>query len=371
MRIGLNPGDRLFWPGRAGRYLAYRGTPADFGAYLEQVLADSGATDLVMLGDGRTHHRAAIAAIRASGRAITPWIVEQGYLRPGLILVETWGTGGRSRIPAAFKGQDTDALPDPAPAPGSFLRYAAFDVAYHLANVTMGPLFYPRYRHYALDSPVAEWRGWIGKALAARGRRRDTETGLARIAAHRGPVFLMPLQLDTDFQLRDHGTGRSQAEELEAIIASFRNHAPENALLVVKEHPLDNGLRRWGHRTRTLARGYGTGGRVVFLAGGRVEDLFPRLSGVVTINSTVGLSAILAGIPVKVLGRAIYDRPGLTHRGTLDTLWHRPEAPDADLAGRFRRYLRYHYHVPGAFDGPDALTGAENVAQFIAGEWPE
>ncbi|TDX31833.1 capsular polysaccharide export protein [Rhodovulum visakhapatnamense] len=372
LRVGFAPGDRLYWASGCGRYIAYRGSAERFGAVLADLIRGENLTDLVMLGDGREYHANAVSAAKVAD-GITPWVIEQGYLRPGLISVEPWGTGGRSAIPARFAAT-TDTRPDlpvPEPAPGSFLRYAAFDVAYHLANVLFGPVFYPRYRHYALDSPWAEWRGWILKAVRAPARARQTEAALARIAAHAGPVFLVPLQLDTDFQIRDHGTGRTQDQDLAAVMASFAAHAPSDALLAVKEHPLDNGLRRWDRRAERLAREAGIDDRVAVFPGGRVEALFPALAGIVTINSTVGLSALLEGVPVKVLGRAVYDLPGLSHRAGLDAFWTAPERPDPAEADRFRRFLRHDYHVPGAFDGPDARRGAEALARFIAGERPQ
>ncbi|ARC89811.1 capsule biosynthesis protein [Rhodovulum sp. MB263] len=372
LRVGVAPGDRLYWPSGCGRYIACRGAADRFAEAFAAIVAEERPTDLVMLGDGRKYHVNAVSVAKAVG-GITPWVIEQGYLRPGLISVEAWGTGGRSAIPAAFAAT-TDTrrdLPASDPAPGSFLRYAAYDVAYHLANVLLCPVFYPRYRHYALDSPWAEWRGWTLKALRARSRARQTGAALARIGAHSGSVFLVPLQLDTDFQLRDHGTGRSQEEELAAVMASFAAHAPAGALLAVKEHPLDNGLRRWDRRAERLARVAGIGDRVAVFTGGRVEALYPKLAGIVTINSTVGLSALLAGVPVKVLGRAIYDLPGLTDPDGLDAFWAAPLRPDPAEAARFRRFLRYDYHVPGAFDGPDAQRGAQALARFIAGERPQ
>src|SRR5690606_16043873 len=125
---------------------------------------------------------------------------------------------------------------------------------------------------------------------------------------------------------------------------------------VVNEHPLDNGLRPWRQRVAERAAARGLGSRVVILAQGRAEDLLPRLAGVVTINSTVGLSAILAGVPVKVLGRAIYDLPGLGHPGHLDRFWRAPRRPDPAVANAFERFLRHRYHVPGTFDGPGAIV---------------
>jgi capsular polysaccharide export protein len=149
---------------------------------------------------------------------------------------------------------------------------------------------------------------------------------------------------------------------------SFRDHAPANALLVVKQHPLDNGSRRWRNVSARLACKAGLAERHVFLDVGSAEALLPVLAGIVTINSTVGLSSVLAGVPVKVLGQAIYDRAGLTDQRPLDLFWDGTMGPDPGIAATFRRDLRRFSHVPGTFDGPGALAGADNLARFLAGE---
>ncbi len=56
---------------------------------------------------------------------------------------------------------------------------------------------------------------------------------------------------------------------------------------------------------------------VTFLEGGVSDRLLARAAGVVTVNSTVGLAALRAGVPVKPLGDAVYDVPGLTHSGDI------------------------------------------------------
>ena len=44
------------------------------------------------------------------------------------------------------------------------------------------------------------------------------------------------------------------------------------------------------------------------------------------VNSTVGLSALMADVPVKVCGRAMYDIPDITYQGLLSDFW--ADAPD-------------------------------------------
>lgn len=379
LRIGVAPGDRLYWPRRAGRYLPFRGRPVDFPAFLQQLIRTEAPTDFVMLGDGRPYHRMTIdvlAGMRAenpAGGTPTPWIIEHGYLRPG-ILVESWGMGGRSQIPRAFAartlGATTDAAPPLIGFPSSFLRYGALDMGYHLANLAGAWTLYPHYRPYAADGPVREYAGWAIKALTLPRRRRAALQAAAQIAAHQGPLFLFPLQLAGDYQIRNYGTGESLSQILDRVIASFARHAPGDALLVVRQHPLDNGLSRWGDQVRATAAAQGVGARVVFQDGGPAEPVLARASGMVTVNSTMGLEAVLRGLPCQILGRAIYGLPGLVSFGPLEQFWTDPTPPDPALATEFADFLRRHYQIAGSFDGPGAEVGARNLAQRLAAPPP-
>ncbi len=376
LRIGFAPGDRVYWPPGAGRYRAYRGTAQNFTAFLRNLLAEERPTDLIMLGDGRPYHRMALALLRElvpDGPVPTPWIIEHGYLRPGLILMETWGMGGMSHIPAAFRAADCDApytTPAPRSFPASFLRYAALDVGYHAANLCAGPVLYPHYRPYAADGPVLEYAGWILKGLCLPARRAAcAETG-RRITGHAGPTFLFPLQLAGDYQIRHYGTGESLAEILDRVIGSFARHAPQDALLVVRQHPLDNGLAHWGRHVRQAAEGAGIARRVVFQDGGSSETVMRRAAGIVTVNSTMGLDAILRGRPCHVLGQAIYALAGLATTGSPDAFWQAPQVPEPRLAAAFAGFLRKNYHVAGSFDGPGAIVGAAHIAQRLTAPPP-
>jgi len=361
-RIGFCPGDRLFWRADAGRYLPYRGSPTAFEDWLADLMRQTGLTDLIMLGDGRAPHVQAIRCARAMSPGPRPWIVEHGYLRPDYILIEPDGMGGASRIPAEFD-PEADAPPFDTGAlwPAFFARYAAMDVAYHLANVTLSPFSYPHYRAHSGIHPFREYGGWLRKLAAGRWRKAGAKAAMARIAALEGPVFLFPLQLNQDVQILRYGTGRPQAAELADCLASFHAHAPTDAHLVVKAHPLDNGLTDWAGLLRDA------GGRVIYLDGGDLDTLLDKVSGVVTINSTVGLTALQKGMPVLALGQSVYGRAGLCSDQALEDFWRRPSPPQVERVDRFCRFLVQRHHVRGAFDGPGAPVGAQALANWLAG----
>jgi capsule polysaccharide modification protein KpsS len=69
--------------------------------------------------------------------------------------------------------------------------------------------------------------------------------------------------------------------------------------------------------------------------------------GTVVINSTVGLSSVHHGTPVKCLGSPVYDMPGLTCQKPLAEFWRSPGHVDADLYRRFRWWLRTNNQING------------------------
>lgn len=360
VRIGFCPGDRLFWRKKAGRYRPYRGTIEEFPTWLERLLHSTGATDLIMLGNGRRAHEIASDVARSQRPKLAVWVVEHGYVRPNLILIEPEAMGGDSRIPEFFRNRGRDIQSPPAHGfPSSFLRYASLDIMYHAANLIAAPLFYPNHKPHSGIHPFKEYGGWVTKIFAAPKRAKTRRSTLERIERHGGPLFLFPLQLSHDTQLIKYGNGRAQEDTLDDVMESFAAHAPSDGLLVVKVHPLDNGLSPWEGQTRR------SNARVCYLDGGDLDTLLGRLDGVVTINSTVGLSALAQGVPVLGLGHSVYKSAGLTAPQTLEEFWRNPETPDVERIESFLAFLRTQFHVPGSFDGPGASAGAQNLADWL------
>ncbi|MEM7524624.1 MAG: capsular biosynthesis protein, partial [Pseudomonadota bacterium] len=255
-RVLLCPGDGLFHRGPDA--VAFRDRPRDWPAWVEAQIVNRGVTDIVCLGDGRRRHEDAIAVARALGVRVN--VVEQGYLRPHFLTVEPDGTGGRSRFPRDWPAIEALAAGAP-PSPRfrtSFAGYAAMDVAFNLANMLTSWVLYPHYKTHSLDTPLEEWSGWIwNKALRLGRRRRALKAAEATLAVHNGPLFVLPLQLDTDYQIRLHAPPGGVEGLLRRTLASFAAYAPESAMIVVKVHPLDHGWADWGTRTKNIAAAVG------------------------------------------------------------------------------------------------------------------
>lgn len=352
-RVLFCPGDALFWGRRPA--ISWRGRPDAWPAAVAALMRARGVTDVLGLGDGRYWHRTAFAAARMQG--VRVHVLEQGWLRPGWLTLEPDRLGGWRPGPADLAAARGNGMPAPSPHRGaSFAAFAAMDVAHHAATLAAGWLTNPHYRPHEVHHPVAAWLGWARRGALWPARRAVLARAQATIAATSGPLFLLALQLETDFQIRDHGPPGGLRAALDTVMASFAAHAPAGARLIVKPHPLDPGLTPW----RRLLQMGSLGDRTIWLDGGDLGDLWPKLTGLVTVNSTAGLSALAAGVPVAALGTAVYA--DLAHRGPLETFWTNPARPDPDVVAAFCSALVRGTQLPGTFDGPGMVPGAQAVA---------
>lgn len=361
-RVSFNMGDALMW--RAGPHWAYRWGVEGWEAWLRELIAREGVTDLVMLGDTRTHHACAIRVARESGLRTHVW--EEGYFRPAWLTLERGGINGYSRLPRDPQWYRAQAVRlaepvDNPPIANPLWRLATWELAYHLPNA-LNPLLYPGYRtHRPVTSPV-ELAGWAWRfAHMPYYRRRD----LGRLTAlfrSRRRYFLFPLQLDGDGQITHHSPFGRIERVIGAVLASFAAHAPAEDWLVVKNHPLDTGLEGYGRVVKRQARALGIEDRVLFLESGYMPPILRRSAGVVVVNSTVGTAALAARRPLIALGQAIYDMPGLCFQGGLDRFWKEAERPDPALFAAFRRVVIQTTQVHGSFYRQEGCMQAANEA---------
>lgn len=365
-RINLCIGDRMHWR-RAGA-VDFRGRLDGFGDVVRRHVVAHGVTDLVMHGECRAYHRIAAEAVVPAG--VRVFVTELGYLRPDWMTVDRNGTAAASSFPRdplmIARLAEQSAPVELAPKyPSYFSRVAVPDVAYNLAN-TLLSFLYPHYQRHTIDWAPLEYAAWIARLATAPARNRRAERDIAELIASGRPYFVFPLQLEGDFQVRARSPFQGQAEAIELVASSFAACAPTDACLVLKTHPLDNGLIDWRRVVDEICARHELADRVRFLDGGNLSSIVNRARGVVTINSSAGLEAILAGIPVKTLAPALYDVAGLTHQAGLETFWSAPEMPDAVLATRFVRALTGSVLVRGTIYSREGLDAAvRNVADAI------
>lgn len=353
-RIHFSAGDHLFWSLPAD---SYRGSLANWRKYLTDYLGREAVTDLILFGDCRPYHRIAISL--AARRRVQVHVFEEGYLRPHWITVEQGGVNGHSNF---LRISDqllelADGLEAPPVTPmtgGNFIRRAIWDVSYNVANVLGRPL-YPFYRRHRPNHVLVEYASWIGRIARRRRANRHAQGEVIRAVARPGGYFLVPLQLDSDYQIRVHSRFAEIGEFLDEVFASFARHSAPDAELLVKVHPLDSGLIDRRRQVETLASPYGIVDRVRLIDGGDLPTLLINTRGVVVVNSTVGTTALEVGKPTIALGAAIYNIPGLGFQGGLDRFWQEGTPPDPALFTAFKNLVIQRTQVNGGYFSAAAI----------------
>ncbi|MCW2270599.1 capsular polysaccharide export protein [Pseudomonas sp. JUb96] len=346
--ISFNVGDVLY---SAGSRTAYSASPDGLEAFYSERFRQLDVTDLVLFGDCRPVHRPAVALARRLG--IRVHVFEEGYFRPYWITLERDGVNNNSLLP-----RDPDWYRDVGKhivryGNGnafklSFVSRAAHDVLYHSGGA-LNKVCFPHYRTHAPYSAAMEYAGFIRQGLRLLFATRRANQLVDEVAREHRPTFLLPLQLDSDAQIKDHSPFANMFEVIDHVIASFAAHAPTAARLLVKNHPLSPGLVDYQRITQALAKQYGVSDRVDFLATGHMPTLLSHIAGMITVNSTAGASALLHKRPTFALANPIYAMPGLTQQGSLDDFWQHPEAPDMALFHHFRNTVIHTTQVNGGF----------------------
>jgi capsular polysaccharide export protein len=345
-RINFNGGDRIFWPGPDS--VDFCLTDQEWPEFLRSFIAKHDISDIILFGDCRPRHAAAIRLARELG--IRVHVCEEGYIRPDWVVFEPDGVNGNSTLPRNPNWYRENISPFPPPSQPVdsrtvFIMRAYYDVLYTIFTIA----FKFRFPHYRTHRPHHRLKEYAGSAkkyarqflnFPARSR------SLKRIMDGT-PYYFFPLQLNSDTQIVVHSNFGDMATAIRMVVASFAGHAPAGSRLVVKEHPLDEGLSDWRRMVASLASEHGVADRVVYLDAGDAAALIARAAGVATVNSTIGAAALAVGKPVVAIGNAIYDIEGLTFQGGLDDFWTNGEQPDPALFEAFRSVLIARCLLPG------------------------
>lgn len=352
-RINLSGGDRYDWPDGA---INFRGRFSEWPVFFDRFLREQRVTDLILFGDCRPYHVSAHGM--AALRGVRTHVLEEGYLRPHWMTFELEGVNARSslsRVKSWFREEARTLPPEPKlpPITASFRRRAR-DSYWHFHHVVTGRFAFPHYRSHRSGSLVMEGLGWLWRFALAPVRDRAAQATLARLEGE--PMFVLPLQLSGDYQIRAHSPFPDMQSAASYVIESFAANAPAGVHLLLKSHPLDCTFFNWGRFVSHHAARLGLQGRLHFCDGGDLDDLARDAQGLICVNSTSATLALAHGTPVCTIGDAIYDVPGLTHQGHLDSFWTAPSPPESGLYRAFRRVLVDRCLVRGGLASESAVT---------------
>jgi capsular polysaccharide export protein len=363
-----------------GRRAAFMRSLAEWPEWLETFAAAEGITDVILYGDCRPYHKAAISTLKPRGIRIH--VLEEGYLRPDWITCEPDGVNGNS----PFASLDLDAIDQmeidsrkvpPSRRFGPWQRqYIVAGVWYYFFWSVLG-LFFPRYVSHRELGVVSEALLWLRRFLTWPLRQRQTRLTLDKLKHIDAPLHLVFLQLSGDSQIREHSRFSSTLEFVRHCIAEFAAADTGDAVLVFKNHPLDNGLVDLRKIVAEESMEAGVADHVFFIDTGKNVPILQRATSVIAVNSTACHQSLSRNIPTLVLGRAVYNHPEIVPRMRLADFFRLRPVGDFAAYDRLVRLLRITCQINGNFysmRGKEAvlpelcrkvLAGGPALADFV------
>ncbi len=365
-RIHFNAGDRFY--GGADNSVDYTGKPERWLPFIRSYLKNNNISAVFLMGDCRYYHH--MTKIICAELGVAVYVFEEGYLRPNTITLERHGVNAFSALPL-----DSRTLAQITPhkclsaisiKSTMWERFIAASLYYWTAYLSSYQ--FPYYRHHRSFNPVVEGTKWLkGFARKQLYKKRDRTIEYRLRQELSKQFYLVALQVHDDSQLIYHSPYASVEQFITETMQSFADHASGDTILVIKHHPMDRGYTHHGQIISNTAKTLGIEHRVIYCHDIRLPKTYNHCLGVVTVNSTVGPSALLHNIPVKTMGTAMYDMPGLTSQCSLDDFWQNPEPVDSLLFQQFQTCLFDKTQINGSFFSHLSMT-CENILAFYESE---
>ena len=347
-KINFNGGDKHYaW---ADHQFDYVDKSELWYSYLSAFVKKYHIATVIVYGDCRFYHKVAKQVAIECGLDFRAW--EEGYLRAGFVTFEKEGCNANSTLfnnVEKFKSVKAQKIKSSVIVGPTFARRVWFATCYyiclHLSRNTFAN--YCHHRPWTAMQEAGFW--WKGFAQKWVSKLTDPIPYKHFIKKFDQQLFLLPLQVEVDFQLREHSRFNSVEQVISEVLHSFALHADPQQALLIKHHPQNRGFIHYGKLIDLLVEELNLGGRVLYGHDFNLPDVYKHAKGVVTVNSTVGLSALLHNLPTVTLGRAIYDIDSITYGKGLHKFWQDDFEVNRVLFAKFKTYLCQQSQVSGDF----------------------
>lgn len=348
IKVNFNLGDDLYF--NKGYIERFKSKPLFLKDFYHKIMTKHDIDCVYLFGDCRLVHKIAIAFFKE--HHIPVYVFEEGYIRPSYITLEQGGVNGFSGLLQnleEIKKTPYDIKCDMTKHHGyssfwKMMRYALF----YFIMVYVSKWHYPYYKHHK-KTGIKELCYWglsyLRKPIYYLYDRAWYKKTFIDIKEN---YFFIPLQTHNDAQLNHHSHYHDMYEFLKEVIFSFTQHAPKDTHLVIKHHPFDRGHRHYKAYMTSLIEQYDLKGRVHYVHEIRLPKLLRHAKVTIVVNSTVGLSSLFHGTPVKVMGRAFYDIANITIQDPLNDIWTKEYKVPEDF-NIYRTYIIHHSQISGSF----------------------
>jgi capsular polysaccharide export protein len=313
-----------------------------------------------------------VARYIAKEKGIKVVYFEDGLFRPYTVTCDTKGINSASSVPQEPEFYDSIIVDKERlkkyifkPEDSLFLtrkKESLFKIGFVKALSMFGGIIRLHPNYYVHINWSHAIRYFLFKMLYPR-RNNDS------IVLPEEYVFV-PFQVSRDTQIFYNSPNIKKMEHLlesvHTAVLRLNQEDGRNVKIVVKEHPEDMSRNNY----KNLKEKYKYNQDVIFVQKFNIKKLIKQSLAVITINSTVGIEALVHNKKVITLGEALYNIEGIVEKckdpsrlyDSLKTILEKPI--NTERIQKFIYYLRFYYQVEGVINIPNEQT-AKNIAKRL------
>ncbi len=360
-KINFNGGDRFFTYKHLKNIFDFKEKMEDFENYLKVFLVENQIDGIVLFGDCRPLHKIAVSMANTMG--IEVFVFEEGYIRPNYVTLEVSGVNANSILMDTIESELSKYKVSSSEINQQFtdsnqLQKKHFHTMKDLTKIAalywlflgLGKKDYPHYEHHKDGDIFQSAKYWFRSYWKKKIYKLEESNIEIKVTKEwHKKYFLVALQVYNDSQIKEHSKFRNNKKFIYNTVKSFAKFAYKDDMLIIKQHPLDVPYHDYTRFIEMLVKGFNLDGRVHYVHDLNLPVLLKNSKGLVTINSTTGLSALYHKIPVIALGRAMYDVKGLCFQKDINAFWRQKHFVNYDLFKKFRSFLINKTQIVGSF----------------------
>ena len=351
-RVIFNAGDKIFAAKKD--CVRFSGNLDSWEAWLRFEISQNRPNCIVLFGSSRPAHK--IARRLADLFGIPVLSLEEGYLRAGYVTAEFGGNNQHSPL-VTWKPQDQtcahlakDHIANQKRS--SFLTMSFWGAVYYIARDLVSSKTDEDLFHRPREGVLSLSCSWCAHMLH-RAFMRVTEARLQGKIFGNAGYIIVPLQVSNDSQIQKAARGWTTRKLIEACLTALHQSHPEQTVLF-KLHSLERANRRINELIHQRARDLGVSeARFKVTHTGRISDLTRHASGMVVINSTSGFSALHHGVPLLVLGEAVFRHDAIATTGSsqkdITDFFKIRRAKSPEMVAQFFETIKSQSLLPGDF----------------------
>ncbi len=366
-RVLFNAADELYALNRD--CFRFSGSALEWEVWLQDYLTKNRTDVIVFFGCKRPAH--IVAARLAKSLGIKTVSLEEGYMRTGYITCEEGGNNDLSPIMGQLPGDDEIYSQQKGlRLHTTFAWMNWWSMTYYLWRSWFSRETDKKLYHITVKGPLKDTLFWMANALRTIFRKFPENFVISSLVRRVDKDFIIvPLQLPSDSQMREAANGWTVDRLIDAALTSYANNRSVKKL-VFKLHPLDGDALARERRIKRKAKQLGLADDVIVLHTGSISKLSQHADGMIIVNSTSGISAIHHGIPLLVLGKAVFRNEKLVMCGSsendIDRFFDKRWAAEGEFRSSYLLFLKSHSLIPGDFYVPHAMrVGARHLTRRL------